>query len=578
MMDTQYRGTRGIATPYESNVKIVRMTITPLGQYHNQFHRPYETHVDNTIIDRFNQHFHNKREYEASAFTGVTKGFLRYAEREDEVSIDNGWDCERHRFLMEVVSTNFMGLEVREFVSGYTDRPEGITPQGVVALGHQAGLVYVDPQVRFYINGIINVMDQRRRTPMGVKTYRTMRSNMHVMADQQYEGYHSGTEARLKPADIFYAMDGELLNTTHGMGTTYDTRFVNDTEARLSRRSNVLPTHYASSIFEGFSKTLKADQSTMTDAMSTGSVYAQAANLIREDHAMDDCFIRHLSRVTHQSHQSKVFRFQDLLKLDPTIGDRVEGMVGTRGESIRTHTLGDSVDWTASDHETTAALMIAQSVAAILSSMSVMFVDFSMSNMNSRNEFGMGSNAPLFSVAAINMLNNDPDYDQRRIVDAVEWRVWHEILRNLTEEGMISFDLRVICDLTGETTIHLGMDGDPQRSWVFPTFADAMLTPLVTANYEAPSAIAHDFKTMLDVVVEKPNYQPEYLDIRGERGYEYPREDRREERFGELSSIIQGDYYQTRREVEENPDDIEYLPDSPNEPQRNTPTGRKGRF
>lgn len=524
MNENQYPNARGAFGAYEQNVSIQRLVILPTGEYHDQFNRSFTTKMNNEILDRFNQRFSENREYGPTSFMGLTKDFLKYGAREEEpINIEHGWGVERCRFTLEVLSTNIMGLEVREYITGFTDLPDGITRRGLVEVGNLQGLVDVDPNLKFTINGIIDMHDQRVRTSVGMKTRRTMRSNVQLLSDPGYDGYSNSMEARIKPADIFYAMDGGLLTGAFGQNDVHDTRLLNTTEAKLSRRSNVIPTRYMSKIFDGYAKTLYADQTSHTDVGQGGSLYNQAAHLIREDNNSEGCFLKHLGRAMHSVSTPKSFLFRDLLKLDPTIQDRVEGRIASRGEKIRTHQLGDSLEWHVDDHETTAALMIAQSVSAIMSSMSIMFIDFSMSNMDQRGHFGMDDDIrPSFSIADVKLINYDPDMDQRKIVDAVDWRIWHEVVRDLTDAGGIGFELRVVCDLAGETVIHLGMDGQEPCPYVFPTFADSLVTPLLTHDLELPSAMARDFKTVLDTVIDRPSFEPDYasLDIESRRGYD----------------------------------------------------------
>jgi hypothetical protein len=76
-------------------------------------------------------------------------------------------------------------------------------------------------------------------------------------------------------------------------------------------------------------------------------------------------------------------------------------------------------------------------------------------------------------------------------------------MQGLCYNNQIPFSMKVNCDLYGETVLDLSFDSRPFRQYVTPSFADALLTPLVTANPNHLAGVADDFNTLISSVIKK---------------------------------------------------------------------------
>lgn len=532
MMENRNYTNRGVA-PHRHDTRIVSLTILPLGGYSTQYHRPFHAQVTPDTLNRFSRQFEGKSEYSSSAFVGMTRDFLSFGEKENEVPIVNGWGRERHRFMMETVTKNIMGMEYREFITGYTDMADGITSASAISVGREAGHVHVDPNMKFYINGNISMTETIKRGPRGSRVVRQMTNNMQVISNVNYDGYAANYESRLRPADVFYAMDSSNeigRKIDKGLGGVYDTRQVSTDEAMLSRRSSVIPSFYVGKMFDGYSKTLYSDHSSHRDTLDSGSVYSQTANLLREDLALTDCFLDNLRQSMRLSRAPKTFQFRDLEKLDPDVARVVKGQVDGYTERTRVHRPGDTYDWDRPDYETSKALLIAHAIPAIMSYMSLMYIDVELDNENmGRAAYYDDQARPMFQIYELKALNRDDDDNVRheKMYQALEWRIWNEVIRDVTQDGDLPFRIRVFCDLGGETVIHMHLDGD-YREYVFPTFADSVATPLLTEVPDNVDGLANNFRSLLEHVVERDAHRNRdhlYID----EGYRNRREERSED-------------------------------------------------
>jgi hypothetical protein len=71
-----------------------------------------------------------------------------------------------------------------------------------------------------------------------------------------------------------------------------------------------------------------------------------------------------------------------------------------------------------------------------------------------------------------------------------------EILRDLTQNNLIQFRLTLHINLAGETFMRISMNGQPEIDYVCPSFCDALMAPVLTANKQTLYTMAHDLGSL----------------------------------------------------------------------------------
>jgi hypothetical protein len=85
---------------------------------------------------------------------------------------------------------------------------------------------------------------------------------------------------------------------------------------------------------------------------------------------------------------------------------------------------------------------------------------------------------------------------------AITFRLTHELLMSLSHGNQIPFDLDVNCDFLGETWVEVSLGGEPLIPYVFPTFCDSLMAPIVTHQKKQFDGLTNDFTRMVTDLVD----------------------------------------------------------------------------
>ena len=92
--------------------------------------------------------------------------------------------------------------------------------------------------------------------------------------------------------------------------------------------------------------------------------------------------------------------------------------------------------------------------------------------------------------------------DNSRQVQALIYRLTTELLTGLTFGNTLPVEGSVRCDLNGETWIELAVGNDPMTPYATPSYADALMAPIVTTDRNNFTGIVRDFNTVLQAMSE----------------------------------------------------------------------------
>lgn len=518
-------------TRVPAQAKITKLLIYETGQYHQQYRRVFDTNPDGYVVARFKEQLGQDRHYSPMSFTGIGQDFLKPVAgvnpQTDGIEINEGWNARRTRFMMEVEIDSAIGTKNRMIATGWTTHV-GATPMGI-ALGAAQRLA-VDHQMQFFISTIIPIQTQTEYGPMGQVVRHNVVAPSHVLADSNYTNiYNQNFLERMRPQDLFTQMSRTHIHGLRdnkgdipGVGKVlFDGRTAATNQASMSLRANVIPSTYLARVAENYSNA----QTTTNDPRTAGrDLYTQARFFARETMVTDNELLKLLYEVRGEP-SGNMFQFKDLLRLDPTVDQRVVGVVsGPTTRLTGLHEQGQSMEWYGRDNMTLAATIISQCVPGLMSELAITTIGFKMTNqmaatgmysaVDASTHLGrMGYSPPMMHYNAQGFSGQDMTQDLK----AFELRFWGEVMRDLSIDNQLPFELQVDCSLMGETVVTLSLDGKPRISYVTPSFCDALLTPLLTPNKDHVVKVAEDFSLMLSAVIPSDHLETNSAPLFGGR-------------------------------------------------------------
>lgn len=495
--------------------QITKLLIYETGEYNQQWNRPYETNYDGHVLSQFQEQLHGVKHYSPASFSGIAQSFLKPSANVDphngRIDIPEGWGSRRCRFMMVVEYDSSIGVRMQEILTGYTTHVGAMPQSGYTSM--EAQPLLVDNDMQFFVNSTIHVQISKKYGPNGMREEAGIAKNMHVLADNNFTSmYQPNHMERMRPTDLFAVMSRSHLHRVRdehgnipGVGPTlFDGRNSNSTMAALSRRGNVIPAAYMARVVENWSN---AGATTSDPGTEGGDFFVNARQYSNDGLVSQDEVLRMIADLKGEP-IGNTFKFRDLVRLDPTIQGRALGRCSGRTQRISDlHGAGQTNQWDGRDPVTLAATIISQCVPGIMSDLALTVMHFKMHNemaisgnysaVNPETFLGRVGYQP--DMAILNVAGFG-DQDLSPAMYAFEKRFWFEVMKDLCFDNQVRFMLEVICDLTGETVVNISIDGRPIEQFVTPSFADALLTPLVTRDHNHVVQVADDFTNFLHAV------------------------------------------------------------------------------
>ena len=471
-------------------VQIEKLTMCVASGFLPQFRRPYKTNGTRATVDAIQErmeHVAAGAPIVGGRFAGIAADFVfpqAEAENSSPINIANGWSTKRLFFFMEVRILNGLGGYITEIIQGYTDHAD---------LSFSNNL---DPNLRFYINSITRLNSTVMHN-YGPQNVLGVTESFHVIANNDYNGIASmlqpdgGNFRSMRPGDIYGRISADQMM---GGASYIDTRQTAIQQARASRRANALPTEYMANIIEGYVTAASKNQF----SSEARTVYSGAIGEKMEQPLSKDLFIYAISQM-HGSTTVDNFTWRDLLRLDPTIDGRAKLYTNSMEVQRVNHGGTPDIDpaysehWNGTDYATTAATIISNGITSIMMQAGATVIDFIASN-----QIAIGG-VPTLEFIDIQGFSQQ---DMSATVMGLRSRLQSELIDQLSMYNQIPYHIRVRSDINYNTTMMLKFDQQPEVAFVSPTFADALCSPIVTANDMRVNEVASDFDNLLCEVAQ----------------------------------------------------------------------------
>lgn len=473
-----------------TGIRIAKLQIQETGTYNQQFLRPYVTDSNingQQLDDLANRMVGGSTNPILSPLSVVGAGgsfITRKATPEAQLSIPNGWDQRRIRFMMEVVFDHQIGGSNSQFISGYTDFP-GVNP----------GTLSIAPEMIFYIDSITKTRNVIHHTPMGEISNYNVIASQHLLYDNDFGGFTTPVFKRsMRPEDIYDTMGNALLfqDPTY-QSSGYDTRNTLRQVAVTSDRSLSTPANFVTSVVnnyihasatEEFGQDLnaiaeEAKKRAMSESNSSASYY--------------DNFLNAISNLRGGVPVNSYFTYAELQRLDPNVFHVTNYFVQGQTQLNQLHQSGQTQGWGGSDYQTMAATTLSNAVPALMTELMITRLAFKSTNHDITGQ-------PRTDILAGRGFGNlDMTMNFEKFKDS-----FHRLIVNdITYGNMLGYAIEMNVDLHGETWIKISIDNSPMVDYVTPSFCDGMFSPVVTSDQATITNLTQDFSSLIENVRDR---------------------------------------------------------------------------
>ena len=482
---------------------IKRLTLYATAPINDIHIRSYKTHMDNTTVGRIMEATHDGERLSQQGLSQVAAEFVKpSAESEGIAPIINGWKTERYYWLMETEETDIAGNVTLGFYVGHTNYSSGAT------IRQGGGRLLIDDNLAFFVNSSQKIKRRELRVN-GVQSVKTVKDDFSQLlyGSTSVANVINGasTSWRLRPSDIFKSQEvsANIMNDPkYNDHRIFDFTGAVATGTEASSRRNNTPGTY---LFD----TLNAFKNGLESANSYGG---DESNMISEALAhcpdrqtyQDPLFsvLRDFSMTLQSSGQ---FTYQQLRKAIPYI-DEVT-IVNNNAEMAKLKAMNSNGNnlygnvwnntntehWGGSDNATIAAQLLVNAVPTILLESLGSILRCVITNMTPTGEF-------IYTPSHVQPLSMDIPREQ--IAERACQRIINELMGAITLQGALPIVVTIDCSIVGETMVTINLNGEGDRTFVMPTFADNTAAPVITNNQDRFMQVSNDVYNLGKVLFE----------------------------------------------------------------------------
>lgn len=460
-------------------MRITRMIFTETGTYNDAVNRPYKTDLNPGLLGQLQEVTYGGERFSPQALAGVAGQVLRPStEAVGAVSIVNGWDTRRLRFMMEVELLSFSGIRNVQFITGYTD---------YVGVSLQSNAI--DPNMRLFLNQSILTRSSMITTPVGLQNQLVVSDADHLLTGQFSPGVRSMASAThlMRPQDVFDFASSNVFGMREKAAEVFDLRstFAGSGGIKASRRSNGSAPVYLSKVME--SNMIAVSNAGEDHDLS--KVWNDASTTVRESSMKANQFIAALERQTSFGEQVSV-TYGELCRMQPGL-DEIAVVSLNRGLARNDlHFRGSSEHWGGTTNETICATILSNSVPALMSDLMLTNVAFMATNQTIGN---VGMHVQILGANGFAQ-----NLDLTPYLHVFATRLKAEVLTDLTMNNMMDISMTCQFDLLGESVVEISIQGAPPIRYTTPSFADALLAPVISNNHQSLNMLANDITNILD--------------------------------------------------------------------------------
>lgn len=449
---------------------ILQALFVETGTYDDMTSRPYQSNHDVRSHYQFQEATQGGTVFTPEGISSIVGNFLRpKAQHQGVVQIENGWDTPRLRFSMHVeIPSNFAPLYL--IVTGYTD---------YVGINRHTNTV--DPAMMLHINNVVTLRTVEDLSPMGAGRQRhQVQSAAHVLgADYNPSINHMEHPVAMRPYEVFSKMSSMEYGTD-----ILDTRQSFASGTKLSQRKNGSAPHYVSSILKQYNHVMDDEHD---DVDFTGKM-SRAGQMSDDGMVTNNDFFFLLNHNTRFEIGNQ-FTYGEFSSLFPEINHEQvsKAILSSPGQNME-YARGRHEHWNGTTAEVQVASILSHSIPSLMMDLMMTKLVFKATNRTTNGQM------LITPITAHGFANIDLSPYMNQFIN----RANIEVFRGLTHDGQIDFDLEMMVDILGDTTITISMHGQPPYTFTLPSFCDALYTPVMSTNDATLTELARNMHSLAD--------------------------------------------------------------------------------
>lgn len=468
--------------------RINRLLLVETREYKDPAIRSYTLNLNNESLDRLEQMVN--RGSTLDRITDITLAqnlpeAIQLSSSPQLAKIPYGWNTARLRFMMEVESDTHMG-KLFTYIQGFTNYFDPSI----------SGMI--DPNTIMYFNSVTEVLEVV--LPTGERQYRVLKSYNTFSSGSKGDVHGDPMVATdygmkvIRPLDVVASINSlpDIHNPEENI--TFDT-ISTLSRAHTSWRRNNNPTRYFQTTLNAY---IDGQNASMTNpSYSHQDMRNNSMSLVAETTLASNPFLHYISSETGMINPTE-FTIGFLNDMDPTLlSDPMRCSLVKRDQQpinlSRDYTVLDS-DITEELFQPTIETIRAQEIAVSLLDLCVTnFITEIVVSFTNNTTTGEAIITPQDVQCFIPNIS-DVDFCNQLIN-----HIRLVLMPKITNGNLLLVDCSVRLSLTGDTTVFLGFNGQPQTLFRFPTFADSCFVPVISNTMEKNS-IVEDFTNALTVI------------------------------------------------------------------------------
>lgn len=501
-------------------LSIMGMTLVETGTYDPEFLRPYVVSATREDIDLFADVVSEEGGIiNPSTVAGIAGRIMSYNNRvsdRDLVDIENGWDEKRFSFIFEVIererdefNTN-PDKEVVTYISGYTNCFDIAKRTSVNRNSRSDAEVFLAGDTEFYVSNIRRVERATRR----IKT----NNQLIVPAYYKNNRYRGSRDElfTLRPKDVFMTQGANAVIDRRSVDTPRinNANKLTGSQIKPSRATNLSPATYLSSTVNALTR---AETSTASQDPYGGydsrdgrrdNIYGHAKSLLREDTAYEPNSFLQLLRYKTSFGQDQSFTWDELLDV---FGRGLEDLTEIHQtdpiqQDTRQARAGEGAGWDNNENSgrnAVFATVLKQTLPAYAVECMINACRIEASNIISRSEEMDAIDGALVTVSDIVWAARLGQEMQDRLVDEFEQLIARNILRDLSLNNAIDYDIVVELNWRFDSFIYVSIEGGEMLEFPTSGFSNALTSPIITTSQETTDIIGQELNSIVQSILGK---------------------------------------------------------------------------
>ena len=408
------------------------------------------------------------------------------------VNILHGWNQKRYRFYLELIAIDQLDNRTCWTYMGYTEHND---------LNSSFGSF--DTKAKFFVNGVSSSALVTRQSAAGASQIYSGINNAQVLHDHAYQtrgGVHSpDVSYNMAPEKVFGSMDNleiQAFLSSDNNATFSDTSTMVTNRGSLIDRKNLILGDYAAGMVNTLLQQKRAIDSSGGDR---DQLYSQCASMFSASTDIHDPLRTLLRQLSHESmDMSLAGDYGNAFTISDLQAAVNRGMFqgnpfpappqNLSGFNSGFYQAGSVGGHEAQTRHSVIATLISSALPSYMSIFGFGSLRISMTNMATTTRDAVINIESPFVLAGV----NGP-----QAIESLKYKLTSELLPIASLNNQMGYAIRVRAGIGGECWIGVILDGWPgEMEFVFPLFADALFSPLVTSSKSNLNQLTSTIRTV----------------------------------------------------------------------------------